>query len=338
MINNEFYGYSFAKFVKAVLKSFCDKSHLPIVFPEDFGNGSYSEIKGHKDWFSFDVVLPNGLPELGCSGETLVDIKGSLSSFLHSLRSNFARRILDSSSQHRLVIINSSNESINKIASSFPNCRLIGKDFFIRNANVAITDYYFYLISSPNINRSNLIFKKNQAEYCKLKEGFLEYQGKIKKSLEQTVGGTPITLLLGNGVSMSVGSRSWSDLGKEINALVNQYLGTPQKTRQKFGTNNYSDSLLSHYCCKHRNKSSLYFSAIYNCVYKDAHLPASNDSLLFGTAKFIDKHNPRIVSFNYDDLLERELKSISQKKVESVWEPSSSFELNQTIKIEKEEQ
>jgi len=307
-------GFAFEKVVKSIFSVLAAKEKRPIQYETTLEGTDNCNMEA-------DIYLEKGLFTLGIETKACIEIKNKADNFrlvnwYQKTESCFPNVLL-------IFVVNTDDskakEMENKLRkkNEFRNFRVLGNGLVYQYGDLVKTEYFFYLQNQESI--SSFEYKngirtisaetnQNISEKLSFSESdFLAYQGEIEKKIRKCITSEPVALILGNGISMSAGSRSWDCLSKELNYLLGEYLSYPSIDKKILGTSSYSDTLLSHYCCTKNAKGERYYKTIYRCLYESTKIPASIGSLMDGTAQFVIHHKPLILTFNFDSLFEEEL-------------------------------
>lgn len=257
-----------------------------------------------------DLFFPKGLKAAGFPSNTFLEIKPrinvrSIDRFTKMFRKEVPYGLL-------CFIV---DEEISEIPPGYrqsqeEQTRLLGREFLTQFQNVVKTQRALYLHATNQLVPQDFLTPKD----------FRQYQDKVLDEAKAALGEEDCAVLLGNGISISVGSESWTALNKRLQRLLKGKIANPKVARSIVGTTSYSDTLLVHYSCVRTSKEKQYYRAIHRALYHRAILPASSDQLMHGTAVFVKKHRPLVLTFNYDDLFERELQMYHGTTVQSIWE------------------
>lgn len=320
-------SFAFEKYVKAVFVSLAKKEGktIPAINLADRSNTCIP-----------DLCLPEGLEELGLRENTVVEIVASDNQVTikrvlkrWSLRAELNCHIAFVIEGQQVPVLSFLDRS------KRDNLRIITESSLHKYNSLVKTEYLFYqqskgngILTSPSkFDEQKPILPKNFGDFSS--KDFDSYQEKtLSKAKIALQNQNSTALLLGNGVSISVGSRSWATLNKELCYLFGRYLVHPSIDREVIGTTTYSDSLLAHYACLRNLKKSDYFDTIYQALYETCVLPASSSSLMNGATNFAIRHKPTILTFNYDSLFEETMTSLGASSM-AIWNPKRKPSMNQ---------
>ncbi|MBQ6979723.1 MAG: SIR2 family protein [Clostridia bacterium] len=146
-------------------------------------------------------------------------------------------------------------------------------------------------VSQIKINEIHKISEMNEHEFVRLIA-----ERKNKKAL-----------ILGNGVSIPFGSDSWSEMIDSLfDYLQPYYIDSKTTVKKTIGDSNYFAASMA----KSSIDKNKYYNAIKNSIYRKYDLKMHNEyTLLHSIAVAKHKfHNMPIVTFNYDNFLENDLK------------------------------
>jgi hypothetical protein len=316
-------GFAFEKVVKSIFSVLAAKERKPIQF--DFKTKGQNNSR-----FESDIFLEEGLRALDIRSGTYVEIKNTpqrpaLFDWCKRMKYYVPNSPL-------MLILNIEEGQAKELEYSLKNqlnlwnLTIVGNHLVYEYSQLVKAEYFFYLQSQGSVSSlegENGVgsIGQNAPETSFLTESdLLAYQDEVEKKIRNCVNHEPVALLLGNGVSMSVGSRSWDCLSHELNYLLGDYLSYPSIDRKILGTSSYSDTLLSHYSCIKNAKGNRYYTTIYRCLYESAKIPAASGTLMDGAAQFVLHHFPTILTFNFDSLFEDELKQAYKISPITYWE------------------
>jgi hypothetical protein len=302
-------GCAFEKYVTALFIALADPKIEP------FHSNSHSQNYSNQNRRIYDLYFPKGLKATGFPDNSFLEIKPRFN--IRNVNQFTAQFLKENPNGFLYLIV---DEEASEIPQAYREPRegqihVLGRDFLTQFQNVAKTERALYLHATDQLVPKNFLTL----------EDFQHYQDKVLDQIKATLKEDDCAVLLGNGVSISVGSESWASLDKRLWRLLKGKITNPKVARSIVGNTSYSGTLLVHYSCIRTSKEKQYYRAIYQALYRRAVLPAASGQLMHGTAVFVKKYRPLVLTFNYDDLFERELQTYPSTTVQSFWEnqPSS---------------
>jgi hypothetical protein len=340
------HGFAFEKVVKAIFFEMArrENSHEPKEFNEK-GISNFPDLA--------DMRFPDGLKTLRIKGPLYIEIKNI---YYWPDIERFAKRVVPYISHGTLIFVINAEESTVMQARTLldryfhtEKIRILGRDFVFQYASYAKAEFLFFIqsenleygrIQATQKGRVSLTYragKKKKKLFLKERD-FKQYQEAVEARIQKKIANEKdkITLLLGNGLSISVGAKSWECLRQELCLFLGNYLSFASIDRSLLGQSSYSDTLLSHYTCANSYCEDSYYQTIHRCLYGSVNIPSErqdDNSLLAGTAVFIERHKPEVLTLNYDSLLEEELKLSKSKRVTPIWNKNQKAKSKNVIYI-----
>jgi len=306
-------GQTFHYFVASVLRQIAAKDKKEIQFettlPIDF-----SGLKNRR-FDEFDAIAPNGLNNI--EGLVVFEFKYSIKSGnLSNILSNLYKKFERASVYTELTVVLITNTSTYK--NNYTDYRKISKQTNIKT-EIWGEDVLQNWISLYPIDFSNAVSRYASSQEAEnitsdiTDDDFNDKSVNNVKAVKHIIESEEsLALVLGAGVSVDPGAKSWNELLDFFsNELVNKGIITDsQKLCKKIG----DSSLITAQLCKELYKSDNdYFWAIHNGLYNGRkHL--SNDFTLYHVARIIKrcehKQHFRVLTYNYDDYLESYLDNL----------------------------
>jgi hypothetical protein len=160
------------------------------------------------------------------------------------------------------------------------------------------------------------ITRANQVGYSGLRNRFswsfcdentfsLKESEKIVRGLSKN---RKLAIVLGTGISLELGADSWNKLVSDMMGCLNpKFVHNASTICDKLGNSPYSESLFAKLILTKVKNQDTYYNLLRSCVYGNFAGSFPKTSTLYSTAVFVKKHAPLVLSFNYDDFLERQM-------------------------------
>jgi hypothetical protein len=305
---------SFHYFVASVLRQIAAKEKKDIHFETTLP----IDLVGLKTcrFDAFDAIAPNGLNNI--EGLVVFEFKynirrGNLSTLLSDLYKQIERAPVYT--ELTIVLITNSVSSFENASTDF---REASKQTNFRT-EIWGTDVLQNWVSLYPIDFSNAVSRyASQQEADNITSDITDKDFDDKsvnnaKALKHIIESEEsFALVLGAGVSVDPGAKSWNELldyfSKEL--VRSSIINDSQKLCKKIG----DSSLITAQLCKELYKSDNdYYWAIHNGLY-DGRKPLNNDFALYHVANIIKrcehKQHFRVLTYNYDDYLESYLENL----------------------------
>jgi hypothetical protein len=317
-----------------------------------------------KDSSLFPIVLPNGLGELRTDSPTFVCILWKLDNYrnIHQQIGALVKEAMEKKKKYSFVILSSDDDDqIEKarkdyfsLAPKKSTCRVLfkGKSFILSEATSAKAATYLYIQANERMIDFQLQNDGKEYTFCSaasanpfiqnLSQKIHSIKSKDLKELSDTnltalqyrildrsKDSENFILVLGNGISLSYGSDSWSSL---INNMVDymqpMYIDDKDRLSEAIGSSAYSKSLLTDFVFSREGQQSNYYKALHYCVYRKYIDTFPENTTLSAVSRFLYAFKPEVITFNYDELFERDFRhKFPQIKIESVWNEKSDREI-----------
>jgi len=120
-----------------------------------------------------------------------------------------------------------------------------------------------------------------------------------------------LALILGTGISADFGADLWGKLMSNLLDYLNPtFIKNISGVCGLLGNSVYSESLLTRLILTKARNKDIYYRALHSCIYRKFTGFFPDTSMLYGTAVFIKKHSPMVLTFNYDDYLEQQMSQL----------------------------
>ena len=145
----------------------------------------------------------------------------------------------------------------------------------------------------------------------------------FKRELENRIkqdNDYPVSVIIGNGVSIPFGSDSWTNLSDYLfDYLTPKYVDNPDRVRATIGNSHFSNTLIT----KRLIDPKKYYEALYSCVYRKYEKSMHRQGTIVNAIVKSKKRYPslNLVTYNYDEFIEEEYKKETGKTLSSVAGP-----------------
>jgi len=278
-----------------------------------------------------DGYLPQPLPELGTNSAAFVEIMGTVD--FGSIRLHYERFLqrIRLSKEASLVFVTLCDEKQvaeyqRKLSSNSISFLVVGRDFIKKYGKYASVQAYMLLRNFYSLNENPLRVKNNNI-YIETpsilrktpfeaiiesigpvdEKQFARYQEKGEEELKKSLGGKSL-LLLGNGVSLSYGSLSWSRMLRHMMHYLRPFITNQSDVISYVGDSSYSKALLVQKVLNQAPSKSgtTYFETIYSAIYNKKTKKSQKNSTLFEVSSLMHRKTISAITFNYDQYLEDE--------------------------------
>ena len=126
------------------------------------------------------------------------------------------------------------------------------------------------------------------------------------------------SIIIGNGVSIPFGSDRWSQLSDYLfDYLSPKYIDNSDTVQESIGNTNFSLTSMARMMIE----DGKYKDALYSCIYRkyEEDMHDNENTLLRAIVRAKEKHkNVELITYNYDEFLERDFQRVTGVKMESV--------------------
>lgn len=258
------------------------------------------------DGFAFppDFYLAKGIVELGLEGPTVVEIKSTLSfSALKSFETYF---VTQSQNGYNLLVV-----FFEKTLSKVPNLKICNdrKMLFVPFSELK-------RISKARIKTEEEFYYDNTRN-----KDWKDIRKDLIEEAEQIVAQDNNVLFLGAGVSMSANMPSWGALLKKLMGEVKLLKGDSLNAFTELDTHIYSECGDSNLIMARYLETAIQLSDkkadFMQLIQKNLYSPEHKSDLLTDLALIVKyRKADEVITYNFDDILEQELKNIGLKESE----------------------
>lgn len=205
--------------------------------------------------------------------------------------------------------------------------------FWEQKIVIAFSNYFqIQYINSLDLNR---LFNNKHLENVTV-DTFLEYTNTLISKIKEKYKDIAISLVLGAGVSCSQGAASWNDLMENFESILRSNISSNGITKSLFksiGASDLNKAQLSRELLF--TNPNLYFGNIYDSIYPSNSEVLKTDVLAYEVsaliAKYHDVRNFKVLSYNYDNYIERFLTEYFSINYNATYSASNKINKQLTI-------